>query len=71
MLPDFRRVKRILPGVAITLLLLFDSCGFFRAPEEVRQQSGHTVYRVPGGSVAEMPSPTPLPQKVPGDSKKN
>jgi len=64
-------VKRILSGVAITLLFLFNGCAFFRPPEEVRQQSGHTVYRVPGGSVAEMPSPTPLPQKVPGESKKN
>jgi hypothetical protein len=64
-------VKRIFIGMAITLLLLLDGCGFFRAPEEVRQQSGHTVYRVPGGSVAEMSSPTPVPQTVPGESKKN
>jgi hypothetical protein len=71
MLTDLRRVKRILSGVAITLLLLWSGCGFLGAPEEVRQQSGHTVYRVPGGSIAEMASPTPLPQKVPGESRKN
>ena len=43
----------------------------FRAPEESREESGHAVYRVPGGSLAEMPSPTPVPQKIPGESKKN
>jgi hypothetical protein len=68
MLPAFYRVKRILAGVAITAA--FFGCGLFREPEEVREQSGRTVYRVPGGSVAEMPSPTPGPQKIPGESRR-
>jgi hypothetical protein len=63
-------VKRILPAVAITAVFLFAGCSLFRTPEEVREQSDRTVYRVPGGSVAEMPSPTPAPQKVPGESRK-
>jgi len=70
MLANFDRVKRILPGVAITALFLFGSCSLFREPEEVREQSGRTVYRVPGGSLAEMPSPTPEPQKIPGESRR-
>ncbi|HLW34782.1 MAG TPA: hypothetical protein VKS98_03905 [Chthoniobacterales bacterium] len=64
-------MNRIFPALAITLLLLFNGCGLFGPPEESRQQSGHTVYRVPGGSAAEIPSPTPVPQKIPGESKKN
>jgi len=64
-------VNRIFAALAITLLLLFNSCGLFGPPEESRQQAGHAVYRVPGGSVADMPSPTPIPQKIPGESKKN
>jgi hypothetical protein len=64
------RVKRILPGVAITAVFLFGGCSLFREPEEVRQQSGRTTYRVPGGSLAEMPSPTPEPQKIPGESRR-
>jgi hypothetical protein len=71
MLPDLLRVKRIFSAVAITLVFLFNACGLFRPPEEVRQQSGRTVYRVPGGTLAEMSSPTPVPQRVPGESKKN
>jgi len=51
--------------------LLLAGCAFFRAPEEVREQSGRTTYRVPGGSLAELPSPTPVPEKIPGESKKN
>jgi hypothetical protein len=65
------RVNRILAGVAITAVILFAGCSFFRSPEEMRQQSARTVYRVPGGSLAEMESPTPVPQKVAGESKKN
>ncbi|HJT45299.1 MAG TPA: hypothetical protein VJ721_03410 [Chthoniobacterales bacterium] len=64
-------MKRILSGVAIMLLSSFSGCDLFRSPEEVRQQTEHTVYRVPGGSVAEMPTPTLIPQKIPGESKKN
>jgi len=64
-------VNRIFTILAITPLPLFSGCGLFHAPEESREQAGHAVYRVPGGSVAEMPSPTPFAQKIPGESKKN
>jgi hypothetical protein len=64
-------VNRILAGVAITALLLPIGYRFFGNPEEMRQQSDETVYRVPGANAAEMPSPTPVPQKVPGESKKS
>jgi hypothetical protein len=70
MLANWDRVKRILPGVAITAVFLFCGCSFFGKPEEVREQPGRTTYRVPGGSVAEMPSPTPEPQKIPGESRR-
>jgi hypothetical protein len=70
MLANFDRVKRILPGVAITAAFLFGGCSLFRPPEEVREQSGRTTYRVPGGNAAEMSSPTPAPQKIPGESRR-
>jgi hypothetical protein len=62
--------QMIVRGMIVGALLL-TGCSLFRPPEEVREQSGRTTYRVPGGSVAEMPSPTPVPLKVPGESKKN
>jgi hypothetical protein len=68
MLTNFDRVKRILTAVAITAV--FFGCGLFKEPEELREQSGRTVYRVPGGSLAEMPSPTPAPPKIPGESRR-
>jgi len=63
-------VNRILIGVAITPVLLFAACSVFRPAEEYREQSGRTVYRVPGGSAAELPSPTPAPQNIPGESRR-
>jgi hypothetical protein len=63
-------MRRLRSG-AILAIFLFAGCAFFRAPEEVREQSGRTTYRVPGGSLAELPSPTPVPEKIPGESKKN
>jgi hypothetical protein len=63
-------VKRILSGVAITAVFLFVGCGLFRAPEELREKSSRATYRVPGGSLAEMPSPTPAPQTVLGESRR-
>jgi hypothetical protein len=64
-------VNRNFQSLATTLLLLLSGCGLFHAPEESREQTGHATYRVPGGNVAEMPSPTPFAQKIPGESKKN
>jgi hypothetical protein len=49
---------------------LFGGCSFFGKPEEVREQSGRTTYRVSGGSLAEMPSPTPEVQQIPGESRR-
>jgi hypothetical protein len=68
MLTNFDRVKRILTAVAITAA--FFGCGLFKEPEEVREQTGRTVYRIPGGNAAEMSSPTPAPQKIPGESRR-
>jgi hypothetical protein len=64
-------VNRILAGVAITAVLLSIGYGFLGNPEEMRQRSGETVYRGPGGNAAEMAWPTRVPQKVPGESKKS
>jgi len=62
-------VKRISIYVAITAVTLFAACTLFRPAEEYREESGRTVYRVPGGSAAELPSPTPAPQKIPGEAR--
>jgi hypothetical protein len=63
--------QMIVRRLALVAALLLTGCSFFREPEEVREQSGRTTYRVPGGSLAELPSPTPVPEKIPGESKKN
>jgi len=62
-------VKRIFLAITIMATFILVSCGFFGAPEEVRQQPGRAIYRAPGEIVASNESPTPAPQKVPGESR--
>jgi hypothetical protein len=47
----------------------FAACGFLQPQEEVRQEPGRTTYRAPEGSSIESPDTTPVPQKVPGESR--
>jgi hypothetical protein len=55
--------------VAITTMLFFSGCGFFGSPrEEVTQQPNKAVFRSAEPSTEE-PDLTPVPQKVPGETK--
>jgi len=60
-------VKRTL--VIFCIAGAFAACGFFEPQEQVRQEPGRTTYRVPEGSSLESPDITPVPEKVPGESR--
>jgi hypothetical protein len=47
----------------------FAACGFFGPQEQVRQEPRSTTYRVPEGNSLERPDITPVPEKVPGESR--
>jgi hypothetical protein len=47
----------------------FAGCGFLGTQEQVRQEPGRTTYRVPEDNSLERPDVTPVPEKVPGESR--
>jgi hypothetical protein len=60
-------VKRTL--VFFSMAAAFAACGFFGAPEQVREEPGRTTYRAPEDNSLERPDITPVPEKVPGESR--
>ena len=56
-------------GVLFSIAGAFAACGFFGPQEQVRQEPGRTTYRVPEGNSLEPPDITPVPEKVPGESR--
>jgi hypothetical protein len=56
-------------AVLFSIVGAFAACGFFGPQEQVRQEPGRTTYRVPEGNSLERPDITPVPEKVPGESR--
>jgi hypothetical protein len=47
----------------------FAACSWFGTPEQVRQERGRATYRAAEDNSLEQPEVTPVPQKVPGESR--
>jgi hypothetical protein len=60
-------VKRTL--VLFSIAGAFAACGLLGTPEQIRQESGRTTYRAAEDSSLERPDITPVPEKVPGESR--
>ena len=60
-------VKRTL--VLFSIAGAFAACGLLGTPEQVRQESGRTTYRLPQDNLLERPDITPVQEKVPGESR--
>jgi hypothetical protein len=55
--------------VLVSIAGAFAACGLFGPQEQVRQEPGRATYRVPEGISLEAPDITPVPEKVPGESR--
>jgi hypothetical protein len=64
---DQSLVKRTL--VLFSIAGAFAGCGFLGPQEQVRREPGRTTYRVPEDNSLERPDITPVPEKVPGESR--
>jgi hypothetical protein len=64
---DQLMVKRSLVLFSITGVLT--SCGLLGPQEQVREEPGRTTYRAAEDTSLERPDTTPIPQKVPGESR--
>jgi hypothetical protein len=60
-------VKRTL--ILFLITGAFAACGFLGTPEQVRREPGRTTYRAVEDNSLERPDITPVPEKVPGESR--
>jgi PBP1b-binding outer membrane lipoprotein LpoB len=60
-------VKRIV--LAITAIFFLAGCSWFGSPEAYKSESGRTTFRAANESPTEHPDVTPVPQKIPGESR--
>ena len=69
LLKEHVRTMFVHAAVLFSIAGAFAACGFFGPQEQVRQEPGRTTYRVPEGNSLERPDFTPVPEKVPGESR--
>ena len=60
-------MKRTL--VIFSIACALAGCGLLGPQEEFREEPGSATYRVPEGDSLERPEVTPVPEKVPGESR--
>jgi hypothetical protein len=61
-------MKRAL--ILFSMAGFFAACSWFGTSEQVRQEPGRATYRAAEDNSLERPDITPVPQKVPGESRK-
>jgi hypothetical protein len=64
-----RTVKGIVAILMFAASLTIAACSWFGSSEAIRSESGRTVYRSAEETPLEVPEITPVPQKVPGETR--